>query len=252
MNRIGAALKKQSAKRKFRNDLQTLRQQEQATAKRFRLDEHDLFPCLNDASGSHRFDRHYIYHTAWAARRIANRRCKEHVDISSLLYFSTLISAFVPVRFYDHRPAAIELSDLSCEHVDLTQLPFAPRSIDSLSCMHVVEHVGLGRYGDRLDYDGDVKAMRSLANVLAPGGELLFVVPIAAQARIDFNAHRVYQSSDIINTFNALGLTLKEFALLPDRAEPGGLVISPNKDLLARQRYACGCFCFTRPPAMDD
>jgi len=44
--------------------------------------------------------------------------------------------------------------------------------------MNVVEHVGLGRYGEPLDPEGDIKAMRELRRVLAPGGSLLFVVPV--------------------------------------------------------------------------
>ena len=62
---------------------------------------------------------------------------------------------------------------------------------DSLSCLHAIEHFGMGRYGDRVDLDGHVKGFRSLCAILKPGGLLDFSVPIGPD-RIDFNASRVF------------------------------------------------------------
>ena len=56
-----------------------------------------------------------------------------------------MVSAFIPVEFYDYRPAELSLSGLEFKHADLTHLPFADNSVESLSCMHVIEHIGLGR-----------------------------------------------------------------------------------------------------------
>ena len=74
---------------------------------------------------------------------------------------------------------------------DICALPFADGSIQSLSCMHVVEHVGLGRYGDPLDPMEIEWQCSELQRVLAPGGDLLFVVPVG-KPRIMYNAHRIY------------------------------------------------------------
>src|SRR5436853_180080 len=88
--------------------------------------------------------------------------------------FRKEFSAFIPVEFYDYRPANVQLSNLTAEAADLLALPFAEGSVESLSCMHVVEHIGLGRYGDPLDPNGDLKAIAELRRVLAPAGTLLF------------------------------------------------------------------------------
>ena len=173
----------------------------------------DRMPCLSDRKTTAPFDRHYTYHTAWAARLVAQLRPAEHIDIGSLHYFSTLISAFVPVRYYDIRPAQLKLPGLATGAVDICRLPWPSQSIRSLSCMHVVEHVGLGRYGDRLDAAGDLAAMQELERVLAPGGNLLLVVPVG-QPRVCYNAHRVYALEEIVRSFD--DLTLRQFALLPD------------------------------------
>ena len=124
-------------------------------------------------------------------------------------------------------------------------LPFPDNSIASLSCMHVVEHVGLGRYGDPLDPDGDLKAARELSRVLAPGGSLLFVVPVGAP-RVCFNAHRVYSVAQVKAMFPDLGL--KEFSLIPDNGREQGMIRDASEELAGAQSYGCGCFRFEKTP----
>ena len=190
------------------------------------------------------FDRHYVYHPAWAARVLAQTRPARHVDISSILGFSTVLSAFIPVDFYDVRPAPLNLGDLHVGAADLLQLPFDDNSIPSLSCMHVIEHIGLGRYGDQIDPDGDIKAIRELVRVLSPGGDLLIATPVGRR-RVCFNAHRVYDHQDFAELF--AGLDLVEFALIPDGAVADGLLYDPPAELVRAQEYGCGCFWFKKP-----
>lgn len=205
----------------------------------------DRYPCLNDNTGSTEFDRHYIYHCGWAARVLATTRPSSHTDISSSLYFCAVASAFVPISFFDFRPARLELGNLSSGQADLLALPFENESIESLSCMHVVEHVGLGRYGDPLDPSGDTKAMAELRRVLAPGGSLFFVVPVG-RSRIQFNAHRIYSYEQVMEQFS--GMELSEFALVPDDPRDGELVYGASEQLVNKQTYGCGCFWLKKKP----
>ena len=110
--------------------------------------------------------------------------------------------------------------------------------------MHVVEHIGLGRYGDILDPEGDIKAMRELSRVVAPKGHLLFAVPVGpAPPRICFNAHRISSYEQICSAFSALQLV--EFRLVPDRPQDGGL-IEATSEIIATQKYGCGRLCFRK------
>lgn len=223
-----------------------LQQQSLKSVPRFTLEKKDIHLFSHDATVSTAFDRHYVYHPAWAARVVKSIQPEVHIDISSTLHFCTMLSAFMSVKFFDFRPASVVLSNLSSEKADLTALHFNSNSIVSLSCMHTVEHIGLGRYGDPVDYDGDLKAIKELARVLAKNGNLLFVVPVGNRSVIHFNGHRVYHPDLVKALFSAEGLSLKEFVLIPEESKDGGLVHDPSPELLERQTYACGCFWYTK------
>lgn len=203
----------------------------------------ERMPCIGDDTADTGFDRHYVYHPAWALRVVKEIAPLEHVDISSTLHFCSMLSAFLPVRFFDYRPAKLHLEGLSCGAADLLELPFADGSIPSLSCMHTVEHIGLGRYGDPINPMADRKAMAELRRITAPGGHLLLVVPVG-EPRIIFNAHRIYSYGMIMDSF--AGFTLKEFALVPDDPAVGGLIRHASPAMADQQRYGCGCFWFIK------
>lgn len=64
--------------------------------------------------------------------------------------------------------------------------PFA--AIVSISSF---EHSGLGRYGDAIDADGDLKAMQWASGLLKPGGKLFLAVPLGKDKTVG-NWHRIY------------------------------------------------------------
>ncbi len=213
------------------------------TKNRFSIPLLAAMPVLFENTPFTRFDTHYIYHTAWAARKVKEIDPDFHIDISSSLYFSSIVSAFKTVKFYDYRPAKLNLSGLSSSSANLSKLHFEDNSVESISCMHTVEHIGLGRYGDPIEPEGDITAAHELARVVADGGSLLFVVPVG-KPRIQFNAHRIYSYDMVLEMFPTL--TLKEFSLIPDNALDHGIIYNATKEQSDRQHYGCGCFWFTK------
>lgn len=203
-----------------------------------------LRPINDEATSFTGFDTHYVYHTGWAARMLEREKPVRHVDIGSSLFFISIASAFQPLEHYDYRPPQFTMPNVTVGAADLMNLPFEDGSLPSLSCMHVVEHCGLGRYGDALDPAGDRRACAELARVLAPGGLLLFVTPVG-QPAIHFNAHRIYSFEAIISMF--AGLALEHFSLITDKRDGATLVFDAEPARVAKQRYGCGCFAFRKP-----
>lgn len=243
---LRASRQARARERAFQAEFTAFKQASEKSGARLPVTWEARFPCLEDRTPDTAFDGHYVLHTAWAARVISQTRPAEHIDISSSLYFSAIVSAFVPVRFYDYRPARLGLSNLSSSCADLHRLPFPDQSVQSISCMHVVEHVGLGRYGDPLDPEGDLKSIAELKRVLAPGGSLLFVVPVGTPM-VRFNAHRIYSHAQIMECFSDLSLV--EFALIPDDFIQHGLISNATQSQADAQAYGCGCFWFKRAAA---
>ena len=172
---------------------------------RFTVDKKDFLRCLDDNTEYTGFDAHYIYHPAWAARVVKKISPKFHIDISSTLHFCSILSAFIDVKFYDYRPAILNLDNLKSERIDLTNIFFEDNSQYCVSCMHTIEHIGLGRYGDPIDPNADIKAINELKRIIKPDGHLLIVVPIG-KPKIMFNAHRIYSYEMIINLMNGFNL----------------------------------------------
>jgi len=211
-------------------------------SERFKLSLRNIRIILNNRS-DYSFDSHYVLHTAWASRILSKTKPETHVDISSSLFFNAIVSAFIPIKFYDFHPVELNLKNLSSDFADLLKLPFYDCSIDSLSCMHVVEHIGLGRYGDPINPEGDLIAIKELKRVLAKNGNLLFAAPLG-KSKLVFNAHRIYSYEQIIEYFRDLGLI--EFSIITDVLSQGGLLKKPDLGFVKTQKYACGCFWFRK------
>lgn len=230
-------------KRLLRKEFDYLSNQIEIATPRLKLNWDEIMPCYWDKTIDTQYDHHYLLHVAWAMRKVKEINPIFHTDISSSLNFCANLSAFIPVKFYDYRPANLSLSDLTSEHADLIKLHFDSSSINSLSCMHTIEHIGLGRYGDPLDYDGDIKAISELKRVVAIGGSLLFVVPVG-KPKIVFNAHRIYSYKHILSFFD--NWELKEFSLITDDDKGGALIINADEEMANNQNYGCGCFWFIK------
>jgi len=104
----------------------------------------------------------------------------------------------------------------------------------------VIEHVGLGRYGDPLDPEGSAKAARELARVLAPGGHLYLSAPVG-RARVCFNAHRVFDPQALPQSFP--GLRVAGFSFVDDAG-----AFHRDRDPAAAEanEYGCGMYVLTK------
>src|ERR1700676_4257368 len=127
-------------------------QQQSVADGRFTPLEKDWFEILtDDTSTAQNYCTPYILHCGWAARVLMKTRPALHADFGSYIPWVAFASAIVDhFDFYDIRPENLHLPGLYCKGGALTPLDIPDNTYPSFSCLHVLEHIGLGRYGDML------------------------------------------------------------------------------------------------------
>jgi len=200
----------------------------------------NLFPVLDEKVSFTPFDAHYFFQQIWVFQNILKSRPHDHVDVASTYELSGYLSTIVPTTFIDLRPIDSQLPNLTIKRGDILDLPYKDNGIQSLSCLHVVEHIGLGRYGDPIDPEGTEKACKELARVLKKGGKLYFSTPIGKN-RVCFNAHHIHTPNEITKFFN--DLKLLEFSVVNDE---GKYIKKTDYKKYNNADYSCGMFVFTK------
>lgn len=200
----------------------------------------DMQPCLGDWSTHTPFDAHYFYQGAWLARRVCSAKVARHVDIGSSVLTMSVLSAQVETTFVDYRPLKASLPGLTSIAGNILDLPFADASVNSLSCLHVIEHIGLGRYGDPIDPQGSVKAALELQRIVSAGGKLFLSLPVGRE-RICFNAHRVHAPASVLKMFPQMKLV--EFSYVDD---DGQYHEDKSIEAASHLEYGCGLFQFEK------
>ncbi|MFQ3669906.1 MAG: DUF268 domain-containing protein [Verrucomicrobiia bacterium] len=162
---------------------------------------------------------HYFHQDLLVARRIFENRPERHLDVGSRVDgFVAHVAVFRQIEVFDIRPLTSTTPNLIFRQLDLMN-PGDDwiQSCDSLSCLHALEHMGLGRYGDPVDARGHEKALRHLTSFLRSGGTFYLSVPIGPQ-RIIFDANRVFAPRTIMNLVEK-DFDLRRFSLVDDQGD---------------------------------
>lgn len=200
----------------------------------------DLYPILDENTSTTAFDTHYFYQDIWAFRKVLESGVTSHVDVGSKVDYVGFLSTITQVTFIDIRPMITDLPNLDSKAGSILNMPYEDGTVTSLSCLHVAEHIGLGRYGDPIDPLGTAKACRELQRTLALRGNLYFGLPIG-RPRVCFNAHRIHSTEQILEYFS--GLKLVEFSFVNDK---GHFLQNIDPTESRNAKYGCGLFQFTK------
>lgn len=191
--------------RDYRKEMQLYKRDKQLFLKEFKnqkdfdvISERPMLFERNTESGT--ASGHYFIQDWYVAKQILKHNPIKHVDIASRVDgFVAHVAVFRDLEVFDIRDLNSTIPSIKFVQSDMMQLSKSLINYtDSLSCLHAIEHFGLGRYGDTIDVDGHLKAIDNIHKILKPGGVFYFSVPIGKQ-RIEFNAHRVFSPSYLLN-----------------------------------------------------
>lgn len=224
---------------------------------RFRADYDgrlELLPCLHDwyEEGGTTKDE-YFWQDLLVARWIFGAQPHRHVDVGSRVDgFVAHVASYREIEVFDVRPITTQIPGVVFKQADLMQPDtlFATKGgyCDSLSCLHALEHFGLGRYGDPINPRGYERGIANMADLLKPGGRFYLSTPVGRE-RVEFNANRVFDPRTIIRCAESSGLQLQQLTVI----NTGGSVrqVKADQDTLtelAQSRYSLGIFIFVKKP----
>jgi hypothetical protein len=206
-----------------------------------------LYPILNEAKAESGInDKSYFYQDLYVAQEIFSANPLRHVDIGSRVDgFVAHVASFREIEIFDIRPLNSKIRNAKFTKCDLMG-PVVSDLIgctDSLSCLHALEHFGLGRYGDPIDANGHLAGFENLSLMVKTGGTFYFSVPLGP-LRVEFNAHRVFSMDYLIKMFQ-FKFQVKQFSYVSDNGELHVDVPFDGED--AKQNFNCnyGCAIFT-------
>lgn len=205
-----------------------------------------FYPCLLDKSDKAGVNSgHYFHQDIVVANAVFTNNPMKHIDVGSRVDgFVAHVASFREIEVIDIRDLKSNIKNVKFLQLNICdRLPERFVEItDSISCLHAIEHFGLGRYGDPIDVEAHLKAIENFSKMLKPGGVFYISTPIGPQ-RIEFNAHRVFNVDYLLEKFSPY-FTMEDFYYVNDR----GNLIHPEKITSEERknnfncRYGCGIF----------
>jgi len=187
----------------------------------------------------------YFHQDLYVAQQIFKANPQKHLDIGSRTDgFVAHVAAFREIEMIDIRPIYSQVKNIIFRQADLMHLPQELINYcDSVSSLHAIEHFGLGRYNDPIDYSGHLKGIENITHILKTGGIFYFSVPIGP-LRVEFNAHRVFSLEYLIRILSP-DFIIQSFSYVNDMGD-----LFENAELTEQSiqsNFSCwyGCGIFT-------
>lgn len=206
------------------------------------------YPCLHDkydhagtASG------HYYHQDLLIAQKLFKHNPWRHIDIWSRIDgFIAHVASFRKIEVLDIRNLQSDNQNIIFTQYDLMwDMPSQYiECTDSLSCLHTIEHFGLWRYWDDLDENWHLKWFNQITKMLKIGWVFYFSTPISKNQRIEWNAHRVFSLSYLIEKMFKQKFKVLSFSYVDDQWNLHQDVALDQKNIKSGfwLHYGCGIF----------
>lgn len=212
----------------------------------FNIQDEYMYPIIVDKYANAGEMGNYFWQDLWAAQLVIQSGVKKHFDIGSRLdgFIAHLLASAIDVTMIDIRKFPGEAKHLHTVVDNATSLhQIQDESIGSMSALCSLEHFGLGRYGDSIDPEACFKCFENIQKKLKPWANLYIAVPVGKE-RVEFNAHRVFYASTIVDCFSTL--KLMEFSCVADGEIEYHVDVHKYDDDLHKGEYRFGLFHFVK------
>jgi hypothetical protein len=202
--------------RNLKSDLRKL--EEQATKSEHKFPVTKLYPVYKDKSEhAGEFSFQYFYQDWFVAKQIYSNNPKRHIDIASRIDgFVAHVAVFRPIEVFDIRPLNLNIPNIIFKQMDIMDSNNLKKECtDSISCLHAIEHFGLGRYGDPICFEGHLTAFENIGLMLKRGGKF-YLSTVFGEQRIEFHAHRVFSLKYLLKMVS-VNYDITNFVYVDDR-----------------------------------
>ena len=206
------------------------------------------WPLLTDSDKPAAALGEYFWQDFYVAMRIIQANPRRHIDVGSRIDgFIAHLACTRCVEVIDIRPPPTDIPNVTFIQSSLLDLyNFPGAEAECVSCLHTLEHIGLGRYGDPVDHEGWRKGLTALAKLIKDKGNLWLSVPIGRQ-RIEFNAHRIFDPFTIQLEAERNALKMQELHYLEhDDVLRRSLSMHQDMVRLSGIDYGLGVFLFKK------
>jgi len=206
-------------------------------------------PCLIDwykPNGDTQTE--YFWQDLLVAQMIFRASPQKHVDVGSRVEgFISSVASFREIEVLDIRSMSSNIPNVTFKQADMMDENGIQGEIcDSLSCLHALEHFGLGRYGDPIDQGGAERGFRNMARLLKPEGTFYLSVPIGRPC-VEFNANRIFDPHAIMDWADRSHFKISKLIIISPYGSPQELPCDASTlSKLSTDRYNLGLFVFRK------
>ena len=213
-----------------------------------------LMPCLHDRRAeSGDTSSEYFWQDLYVAQTVYKLNPQRVIDIGSRVDgYVSHVASFRKIEVFDVRPILVDIPNVIFRQANLMDsssvdnIVLTSGQCDFLSCLHAIEHFGLGRYGDPIDTQGFYKGIANLSRILLPDGYFILSTPVGIE-RVEFNANWVFNPETIIKCANNFHLQLISLHIIR-KNPPRGIEAVPLEAInrLASDDYNLAIFLFQK------
>ncbi len=207
--------------------------------------KHYILPVLGEhIEKSSKTVKHYFNQDLLVASYIFKQNPRKHVDVGSRIDgFVANVASFRKIEVFDIRKNNFQFKNIIFKKKDINNIDKSLINYcDSISCLHTLEHFGLGRYGDKIDPEGHIIGFKNLLKILKKNGRLYISFPISNENKIYFNSERLFHPEEILKW--SKNLELLKFDLIDDNDK---IFHDINlKKIKKKLNYACGIYVFKK------